>query len=101
MSVNTQILFICGLDAAITLRISQIANELTIKCMQIKIIKFLGQKKVKYVASFYDFSEICQFIRVLHKEFILVRKAINHRTLLLFLTTSGSHSPCLFIQISE
>ena len=45
MSVNTQILFICGLDAAIALRISQIANKLTIQCMQIKIIKFLGQKK--------------------------------------------------------
>ena len=75
MSVNTQILFICGLDAAITLRISQIANELTIKCMQIKIIKFLGQKKVKYVEIFM-ISEICQYIRVLHKEFILVCKAI-------------------------
>ena len=47
MSVNAQTLFICGLDAAIALRISQIANELTIKCMQIKIIKFLCQKKVK------------------------------------------------------
>ena len=47
MSVNTQILFICGLDATIALRISQIANELTIKCMQIKTNKFLGQKKIK------------------------------------------------------
>ena len=47
MSVNTQILFICGLYDAIALRISQIANKLTIQCMQIKIIKFLGQKKVK------------------------------------------------------
>ena len=45
MSVNTEILFIWGLDAAIALRISQSANELTIQCMQIKIVKFLGQKE--------------------------------------------------------
>ena len=44
MSVNTQILFICGLDAAIALRISQIANKLTIKCMQIKLLNFWAKK---------------------------------------------------------